>query len=147
MTHKRKSSFQVNQSCYMSDLVNDFQKENNTKWNDQISHHKIMTLLTRNKKQRVGKLSTITLAYVFQKKGSRKAKHTKRLKVLLDSGCGATMINKEHVNDLPKQVANNNWSTKSGTFKTNGTCKVTFSLPQFHKIEKKNGKYMWMKVL
>ena len=93
----------------------------------------MMDLIMRSKKQRVRELSTITLAYVFQRKGSRKAKHTKRLKVLLDSDYGATMINKEHVKDLPKQISNQNWNTKSGTFKTNGTCKVTFSLPQFHK--------------
>ena len=122
----------MDQTCYMAEVVNEFQKENDSNWNKQLISQDLMSLIKSQKKQRVGELSTITLAYVFQRKGSRKAKHTKRLKVLLDSGCGATMINKEHVKDLPKQISNQNWNTKSGTFKTNGTCKVTFSLPQFH---------------
>ena len=117
----------------MSELMNEFQEEQEFSREEKLANQELMALLTRAKKQRVGELSTITLAYVFQKKGSRKAKHTKRLKVLLDTGCGATMINKEYVKNLEKKPSNQRWSTKSGTFNTKETCKTTFSLPQFHK--------------
>ena len=83
----------------------------------------------------VKKLSTISLAYVCQKKGSRKAKHMARAKVLFDTGCGATLINKNLISKL--KVSRNNtsqsWKTKTGNFQTNMTCNVTFTLPQFHK--------------
>ena len=83
----------------------------------------------------VKKLSTISLAYVFQKKGSRKNKHTARTKILFDTGCGSTIINKKIIGNLKtkKNKFIQNWKTKSGEFQTNMTCNVTFTLPQFHK--------------
>lgn len=68
------------------------------------------------KKQKVGVLSTITLTYVFQKKDSRKAKHIKRLKVLLDSGCRVTMIDQKYLKLLDKKKSKK-CQTKAGSFK------------------------------
>ena len=71
-SHKCKAGFQMDQACYMAELVNDFHDTNRETWNDQPTSQEIMALLTKAKKQKVGELSTITLAYVFQRKGSRK---------------------------------------------------------------------------
>ena len=84
-------------------------------------------------KMEVKKLSTISLAYVCQKKGSRKAKHMARAKVLFDTGCGATLTNKNILSNLKlsKNNSSQNWKTKSGEFQTNMTYNITFTLPQF----------------
>ena len=69
-------------------------------------------------KMEVKKLSTISLAYVCQKKGSRKAKHMARAKVLFDTGCSATLINKNMLSKLKlsRNSTSQNWKTKSGSF-------------------------------
>ena len=55
------------------------------------------------------------------------------MRILLDSGCGATLINKKFVNEnksIPgKEI---NWVTKGGKFSTNRKCEVNFSLPAFN---------------
>ena len=83
--------------------------------------------------KKTANLSTITLGFLHSRKGSRKAKHERRLKILFDTGCGGTLINKKFVNRLPtKQVQGTTWKTKAGQFATNRKCRVTMSLPEFH---------------
>ena len=95
--------------------------------NSTIEHYECYNI--NNKKQKVDHLSTITLAYVFQKRGNRKLKNTARLKVLVDTGCGSTLINHSAVKKLKQKVNNGQkWMTKVGSFSTSKTCKVTFAL-------------------
>ena len=83
--------------------------------------------------KKTDKVSTITLGMLYSRKGSRKAKHTKRLRILFDTGCGATLINQSMVQRLPCKLAKSTtWATKAGTFDTKRKCKVTFCLPEFH---------------
>jgi hypothetical protein len=78
-------------------------------------------------------LSSITIGYLASRKGSRKSKHWKRLRVLLDSGCGATLINQSLVGNLKtKKDKTTKWITKAGNFSTSHKCKVAFTLPAFH---------------
>jgi len=77
--------------------------------------------------------STISLAWIQTKKDSNKGKHFKRLRVLFDSGCAATLVNHSFLKALKKKSAlNTKWSTKAGTFTTTAKCKCMFSLPEFH---------------
>jgi hypothetical protein len=67
------------------------------------------------------------------RKGSTKPKDQKQLRILLDSGCGATLINHSMVRKLQKaQSKTNNWTTKAGSFKTNMKCTIQFKMPAFH---------------
>ncbi len=78
-------------------------------------------------------MSSITLGYLASRKGSRKAKHWKRLRVLLDSGCGATLINQSFIKKLKtSKDKNTKWTTKAGKFTTSQKCKIDFTLPAFH---------------
>jgi len=78
-------------------------------------------------------LSTITLGILHSKKNSFKQKHQKRVKILFDTGCGATLIHHSLVGKLPLQMDRpSNWSTKAGSFKTTKTCKFNLVLPAFH---------------
>ena len=63
-----------------------------------------------------------------------KRKHSKRCRVLFDTGCSSSLINKEIVKDLPKvQDDTQTWVTKSGHFNTSKKCLTSMTLPQFHK--------------
>jgi len=90
-------------------------------------------LLRPKKKAKKQDLSSVTLGCLLCKHNSHKTKHQKRLKILFDTGCGATLIHHSLVHRL-KQKDNklSNWSTKAGSFKTTKTCKVHFTLPAFH---------------
>ena len=78
-------------------------------------------------------LSTITLGYLHTKENSIKMKHQKRIKILFDTGCGATLIHHSLVERLKtKQEKPSKWSTKAGSFQTTKTCKIKFMLPAFH---------------
>jgi hypothetical protein len=57
-------------------------------------------LLRPQKRAKLENVSSITIGYLASRKGSRKSKHWKRLRVLLDSGCGATLINQSLVGNL-----------------------------------------------
>ena len=87
--------------------------------------------------KKVGKkkdLSTVTLGYI-QNKGipNREKAVMNRLRVLFDSGCSATLINKKATRHWNKTKAKSaNWNTKAGTFKTSKMCEIEFSLPAFH---------------
>ena len=52
---------------------------------------------------------------------------------MLDSGCGATLVNKKFVKNLKiKKDKSTKWTTKAGSFNTSEKCNVTFTLPAFH---------------
>ena len=86
------------------------------------------------KEKKLEHVSSITLGYLHTRKGSRKMKYQRRLRILFDSGCGDTIINQTLTRGLDKKkVKTSKWKTKAGTFKTNQECKITFTLPQFHK--------------
>ena len=90
--------------------------------------------LRPKKKAKKQDLSTITLGYLHSKGKSMKVKHMKRIRILFDTGCGATLINHSMVTKLSqKQEKPCNWNTKAGSFQTTKTCKIKFTLPAFHK--------------
>ena len=94
-------------------------------------------MLRPKKRAKTQNLSTITLGYLHSKRNSFKVKNIKRMKILFDTGCGATLIHHSLVENLKqKEDQPSNWSTKAGSFKTTRTCKINFTLPAFH--EKRN---------
>ena len=110
----------------MKNVVNDFDSEINTICHSSTSR--------RNKKQKIGKHSSITLGHLHTRKGSRKTKHSERLRILFDSGCSHTIVNNEATTGLLKMTnKNQQWKMKGGTFNTRSTCKIVFTLPMFHK--------------
>src|SRR6187200_2399774 len=63
-------------------------------------------MLRPKKKAKTENLSTITLGYLHSKRGSMKVKHQKRIRVLFDTGCGASLIHYSLVkNQKPKLVS------------------------------------------
>ena len=57
-----------------------------------------------------------------------------KVRILFDSGCGATLINKAFVAKLPqRKTTTTTWKTKAGSFSTTKKCKCKFMLPEFHK--------------
>lgn len=78
-------------------------------------------------------LSTITLAFIDTSKGFNQKRDTTRAKVLLDTGCSKTLINKSVLGNLKRTpTTQTEWATKGGNFHTTTSCKVTFTLPAFH---------------
>lgn len=51
----------------------------------------------KTKKVKTSHVASITLGWMHTKKDSLKPKHLKRIKVLFDTGCDATLINKQFV--------------------------------------------------
>ena len=93
-------------------------------------------LLRPKERTKVEDLSTITLGYIRNKRPERMGEK-QRLRVLFDSGCGATLINKKFVRYWEKsQNKSTRWSTKAGSFKTNRKCEIEFTLPAFHEYRK-----------
>ena len=89
--------------------------------------------LLRPKKKVKKELTSTTLGYLWSRKGSRKPKDLKRLKILFDTGCSGTIVNRNAVKKLTKKnCSTTKWSTKSGSLKTNRKCKIQFLLPEFH---------------
>ena len=87
----------------------------------------------RPKKKAKLDLSTITLGYLDANKDANELQNLTRMRILFDSGCGATLINKNLVHNLEtKPCATIKWKTKAGKFKTNEQCKLQFKLPAFH---------------
>lgn len=73
------------------------------------------------------------MASLFTKNKSAKAKDTQVIRVLFDSGCSTTLINKSVVQDLTQtKVKPSTWKTKSGNFTTDKECNIKFILPAFH---------------
>jgi len=89
-------------------------------------------LLRPKKRSKVENLSTITIGYIMNKRPD-KLKEQQRLRVLFDSGCSSTLINKSMVRHWEKkQLKPIKWSTKAGSFKTKRKCEIEFTLPAFH---------------
>jgi hypothetical protein len=67
-------------------------------------------------------------------KAVQKGKDFKGMRVLLDSGCGGTLVNKSFIKKYKKTTLSKstNWKTKAGTFKTNRKVKCQLTLPEFH---------------
>jgi hypothetical protein len=79
-------------------------------------------LLCPKKRTKVEELSTITIAYMKNKRPELQDQKQK-LRVLFDSGCGATLINKKFVRHWKKtENKSTKWSTKGGSFKTKRKC-------------------------
>jgi len=90
-------------------------------------------ILRPKKKSKKDHLSSITIGYLAAVRGSRKAKNWKRLKILFDSGCGATLVNESFCTKLKQKVdKKTKWKTKAGSFSTTKRCNVSFTLPAFH---------------
>ena len=81
------------------------------------------------------KLSSITIGYVqySTKKAKQKIKNkVQQMRILLNSGCGAILINKKFVNQHKStKDKQTNWITKAGKFKTTRKYEVDFTLPVF----------------
>ena len=62
---------------------------------------------------------------------------TLRMRILLDSGCGATLVNKNFINQnkITKEKETK-WVTKAGKFSTSRKCEIDFTLPAFHNKKK-----------
>ena len=89
-------------------------------------------LLRPKKRAKIEDLSTITFGHI-KDKSSEKINENKRLRVLFDSGCSATLINKRFVRNWKKTENKSiKWSTKAGSFKTKRRCEIQFTLPAFH---------------
>jgi hypothetical protein len=87
-------------------------------------------LLCPKKRIKVEELSTITIAYMKNKQPDLQDQKQK-LRVLFDSGCGATLINKTFVRHWKKtESKSTKRSTKGGSFKTKRKCDIEFTLPQ-----------------
>jgi hypothetical protein len=93
-------------------------------------------ILRPKKRIKVEDLSTVTIGYIKDKHPDR-LDENQRFRVLFDSGCGATMINKDFVKHWKKQpVKTIKWSTKAGSFRTKKSCDIEFTLPGFHEHRK-----------
>ena len=106
----------------------------------EITYETNLVAMTHVKKKRkLNSLSTVTLGYLHSRKGSSKTKHIRRLRILFDTGCEHTIINHDVVSQLEKHTGSKSkWKTKSGSFSTNKTCRVVFTLPAFHKNKEIN---------
>jgi hypothetical protein len=87
-----------------------------------------------SKKPKTKHLSSITLGWMYKSKGSKKGKNYKRMRVLLDTGCGGTLVNKSFVKKYKKKTLSKstNWTTKAGTFKTDHKVTCLYTLPEVH---------------
>ena len=86
-------------------------------------------LLRPEKKAETEHLSSITIGYLASRDGSRKAKHWRRMRVLFDSACAATLVNRQLVNYLEQtREGKTKWRTKAGKFTTTNKCDITFKI-------------------
>jgi hypothetical protein len=91
-------------------------------------------LLRPHKKAKIEQLSSITIGYLASNKDSRETILWKRMRILLDSGCAATLINQSLIGKLKAiKEKKTRWTTKAGKFNTHRKCQITFTLPAFHK--------------
>ena len=93
-------------------------------------------LLRPKKKSKIEDLSTITIGYIKDKHPDKEDEN-RRFRVLFDSGCSSTLINKRFVKHWKKtELKPIKWSTKAGSFKTKRSCAIEFTLPAFHEHRK-----------
>jgi Reverse transcriptase (RNA-dependent DNA polymerase)/RNase H-like domain found in reverse transcriptase len=89
-------------------------------------------MLRPKKRSKVEDLSTVTIGYI-KDKHPEKLGENKCFRVLFDSGCSATLINKRFVRHWKKtESKSTKWTTKAGSFKTKRRCEIMFTLPAFH---------------
>ena len=94
----------------------------------------IAQLLGPTKRAKLEHLSSIVIGYLILQKDSESNEDFRRLKILLDSGCTATLINHSAVKTLKtSKKKTTNWATKGGNFSTSGKCLANFTLPALHK--------------
>lgn len=90
-------------------------------------------LLGHRKKQKIVHVSTIAIGWLYTRKKPTKPKHVKRINILFDSGCSATLVKGSFLDKIPqRKSAHTTWNTKAGTFSTTKKCKCKFMLPEFH---------------
>jgi hypothetical protein len=72
-----------------------------------------------------------------ESEGSGKGKDFKHMRVLVDSGCGGTLIHRSFVKQYKKKTLSKstNWTTKADTFKTDHKVTCQFTLPEFHQVK------------
>ena len=117
-------------------VKNYFSQSSQSKLECYISTSELLRPKKRAKKELLTAVSIAHLKITKDKK-----KEVEKLKVLFDSGCSATLINKKAVRKLQKKQSNKvSWSTKAGTLTTNRTCKIKFSLPEFYPNKEINWK-------
>ena len=92
------------------------------------------SLIRSSKNSRIEQLSSITIGYVATVKGTKDPNNWQRMRILLDSGCAATLINHSLVKTLDTTKENKTkWTTKAGEYSTHRRCEITFTLPELHK--------------
>jgi hypothetical protein len=92
------------------------------------------TLLRPSERSNVELLPSITIGYIATIKGSKDPILWKSIRILLDSGCAATLFNQNLVKTLNTTKENRTkWTTKAGNFSTHRKCEVTFTSPALHK--------------
>ena len=90
-------------------------------------------LLGHRKKQKLAHVSTIAIGWLYTRKKPTQPKHVKRINILFDSGCSATLVKGSFLKKIPqKSSTHTTWNTKAGTFSTTKKCKCKFMLPEFH---------------
>ena len=90
-------------------------------------------LLGHRKKQKLAHVSTIAIGWLYTRKKPTKPKHVKRINILFDSGCSATLVKGSFLKKIPqKGSTHTTWNTKGGTFSNTKKCKCQFMLPEFH---------------
>ena len=105
--------------------------EHNSKSNSEnVECYVAMT--HRRKRLKPNKVSPITVGYMTHKPGTWKKEHISRLRVLFDSGCEATLMRGDLLNNLTKTKDKTiKWTTKAGNFITNERCNVILKFPAF----------------
>jgi hypothetical protein len=99
-------------------------------------------LLRPKKRTKVKELLTITLAHMKNKRPDQ-ADQKQKLRVLFDSGCGATLIIKKVVRHWKKtESKSTKWSTKGGSFKTRGSVKSNSPYQHSMRIERSHAMHM-----
>ena len=63
-------------------------------------------MLRPKKKAKHQDLSTTTLGYLHSRPGTTKVKYCKRMKILFDTGCGATLIHQSLVKNSSRNMIN-----------------------------------------
>jgi hypothetical protein len=86
---------------------------------------------------------SITIGYLATSKGRKDPNTGQRMRILLDSGCAATLINHYSVKILESTLdKKKKWITKAGNFTTNRKCEIIFTLQHYINIEKSHGSDM-----
>jgi hypothetical protein len=95
---------------------------------------------------KVEQLSSITIGYIATIKGSKDPIIWKSMRILLDSGCAATLINQNLVKTLrTTKEHTTKWTTKAGNFSTHRKCEV--HCQPYTNMDRLHGTAMWMNLM